>query len=146
MKRIFIFSTLLLLTIPLFAQRGGGRNWQGNSGYGRIYNTQTVETVSGEVKKVDFFTPTKGWSRGVHLMLQTSKEEISIHMGPEWYLNEKSISFKEGDKIEVKGSRVTFESKPAIIASEFKRDTTNTQLRDVAGYPVWARSGGGRRR
>jgi hypothetical protein len=44
----------------------------------------------------------------------------------------------KGDKIEVKGSRVTISGKPAIIAAEVKKGDTILVLRDSAGIPAWA--------
>jgi len=45
---------------------------------------------------------------------------------------------EKGDKIEVKGSRVTFAGKPAIIAAEVKKGDNTVILRDSAGIPAWA--------
>ncbi|HEU4344281.1 MAG TPA: hypothetical protein VFU31_22205 [Candidatus Binatia bacterium] len=42
------------------------------------------------------------------------------------------------DRVEVKGARITFEGKPAIIASEVKKGDEVLRLRDDAGFPVWA--------
>jgi hypothetical protein len=45
---------------------------------------------------------------------------------------------EKGDKIEVKGSRVTFAGKPAIIAAEVKKGDNILKLRDENGIPAWA--------
>ena len=42
------------------------------------------------------------------------------------------------DSVEIKGSRVTFEGKPAIIAAEVKKGGETLTLRDDAGLPVWS--------
>jgi hypothetical protein len=42
------------------------------------------------------------------------------------------------DKIEVKGSRITFDGKPAIIAAEVKKGDDVLVLRDASGLPVWS--------
>jgi hypothetical protein len=40
--------------------------------------------------------------------------------------------------IEVRGSRVTFEGKPALIAAEVMKGDGTLRLRDQDGYPAWA--------
>ena len=52
------------------------------SQYNRMYDPQTVETVSGKVISVDMITSMKGMSHGVRLTLKTDKETLSIHLGP----------------------------------------------------------------
>jgi len=42
------------------------------------------------------------------------------------------------DKIEVKGSRISFENKPAIIAAEIKKSDEILTLRNESGFPAWS--------
>ncbi|MFI5395971.1 MAG: DNA-binding protein, partial [Candidatus Binatia bacterium] len=94
-------STLLLTTDALaqgFRWRGGG-GWGAGGQYGRLYDVKTVETVSGEVSGVQEMTPSKGMGRGVHLMLKTDKETISVHLGPVWYVEHQDTKIAAGDKI-----------------------------------------------
>jgi hypothetical protein len=131
----------LLLTTDAFAQgfrwRGGG-GWGAGGQYGRLYDAKTVETVSGEVTSVQEMTPFKSMGRGVHLMLKTDKETISVHLGPVWYIERQDTKIAAGDKIEVKGSRITYEGKPAIIAAEIHKGDEVLMLRDANGIPMWA--------
>ena len=137
---IGVFS--LLFVTESFGQgmmkwRGSG-GWGPGSQYGRMYDQKTVETVSGEVVKVEQITPMKGMSYGVHLSLKTDKETISVHLGPAWYVENQDIKIQTGDKIEIKGSRVSIQGKPAIIAAEVKKGDEVLKLRDEKGFPVWA--------
>jgi hypothetical protein len=132
----------LFLANQSFAQHGMGMHGSGGWGaehrYGRMYNRQTVETLSGEVVSVEKITPTRGMSHGVHLILKTARESISVHLGPGWYIDNQDIQIQPKDKIEVKGSRITFAGKPAIIAAEIKKGEQIFQLRDENGFPVWS--------
>ncbi len=117
----------------------GGGGWGPGSQYGRMYDPQTVGTTDGEIIKVEKITPMSGMSRGVHVVLKTDKSEtVSVHLGPEWYIDKQEITFKPGDKVQVRGSRITFEGKPAIIAAEVTKDGRTLQLRGTNGVPVWA--------
>jgi hypothetical protein len=125
-----------------FAARGmkwmGSGGWGSGGAYHRMYNPQTVESITGEVVSVEQITPTKGMSSGVHLMLKTEKETISVHLGPVWYIENQDVKIEPKDSVGIKGSRVTFEGKPAIIAAEVKKGGETLTLRDDAGLPVWS--------
>jgi hypothetical protein len=130
-----------VLTLAASAQ---GMKWRGSGGwgpgtsYGRMYDTKTVETVSGEVMKVDRITPMRGMSSGVHLVVRTDKGEVSVHLGPQWYLENQDIRIEPKDMVEIKGSRVTIQGQPALIAAEVKKGDQVLKLRDEAGIPMWA--------
>ena len=127
-----------------FAQPGPGMMWRGSGGWGpgtpynRMYDSKTVETITGEVASVDRITPSKGMGGGVHMLVKTEKETISVHLGPSWYIENQDVRIEPNDKVEVKGSKITFGGKPAIIAAEVKKGDDVLKLRDDAGYPVWA--------
>jgi len=133
---VFAFST------ESFAQRGmkwkGSGGWGMETSYGRMYDPKTTETIVGEVVGVEKITPTKGMSYGVHLIVKTDKETLSVHLGPGWYIENQDIKIEPKDKIEVKGSRITFEGKPAIIAAEVKKGNEALALRNESGVPVWS--------
>lgn len=141
---IGLLAILALLTTSaaVFAQPMPGGGWGTGSAYNRLYNPSTVETMSGEVVKVDRLAPIKGMSYGVHLQLKTDKETIPVHLGPAWYIDRQKINIRQGDKIEVTGSRVTFNGAPAIIASEVRKGDAVLKLRDTNGIPVWSGRGG----
>ena len=121
-----------------------GMKWRGSGGwgpgtsYGRMYDTKTVETVSGEVMNVDRITPMRGMSSGVHLVVKTDKGEVSVHLGPQWYLENQDIRIEPKDRVEIKGSRVTIQGQPVLIAAEVKKGDQVLKLRDEAGIPMWA--------
>jgi hypothetical protein len=103
-----------------------------------MYDPKTVETVSGEVMSVQQMTPMKGMGPGVHLTLKTDKETVDVHLGPAWYIERQDIKIAAGDKIEVKGSRITYQGKPAVIAAEIHKGNEVLMLRDDNGIPMWA--------
>ena len=149
MKRMSLVFAIAMLSIFAlaglsFAQpRGGGMMWRGSGGWGpgsqysRMYDPKTVETISGEVTTVDRITPIKGMSGGIHMNVKTDKETISVQLGPSWYLENQDVKLEAKDKVEVKGSRVTFGGKPALIASEIRKGNEVLTLRDEAGFPAW---------
>jgi len=139
---LIVVSILSFIVSDSFAQRGmkwrGSGGWGMGSQYNRMYDPKTVGTISGEVISVDMITPMKGMSQGVHLTLKTYKEIISVHLGPWWYIENRDIRIEPKDKIEVAGSRITYQGKPAIIAAKVKKGDEVLKLRDENGLPVWA--------
>lgn len=149
-----------LVAAAVLAQgRGTQDAWGPGSRYGRMYNPQTVQTITGEVVSVDKFSPAMGMPRGrmgqaggamgmrggamgmssgVHLMVKTATETVSVHLGPSWFLEKREVQIKSGDKVKVTGSRITFDGKPAIIASEVDKGGRVLKLRDANGVPVWS--------
>ncbi len=139
---LFLAGISIFLASDSIAQTGaGGRGsggWGPGTPYSRMYDPKTAETVSGEVVKVDKIVPLQGMYAGVHLLVKTGKETLSVQLGPEWYLDNQDIHIQSGDKVEVKGSRINFQGKPAIIAAEVRKGDETLRLRDENGFPVWA--------
>lgn len=98
--------------------RGGG--WVPGTPYARMYNPQTVETIRGEVVSVGRVTPLDGGRSGVRALVKTDRGTISVHLGPARYV-QSQMGISPRDTIEVRGSRITFEGEPAILAAEVKK-------------------------
>jgi hypothetical protein len=134
----------LLFAVDSYAQMGPGFKWHGSGGWGmgtpyqRQYDPAKVETINGTVEAVEMVTPMKGMYKAVALMVKTGSETIAVHLGPEWYIGRLDVKILKGDTVEVKGSRISFAGKPAIIAAEIKKGDTVLVLRNEAGIPVWA--------
>ena len=133
-KLVIIFATLVVSSL-IFAA-GSSAQRRGMSGE-RMYNPQTVETISGVVVSVGKFDGMKGMSQGVHAVVKTDTETISVHLGPAWFIDNQESKISANDRVEVKGSRITFEGKPVIIAAEVTKDGQTLTLRDATGVPVW---------
>jgi hypothetical protein len=139
----FLVLGIFLVAAESLAQRGPAMMWRGSGGWGpgtqynRMYDPKSIETFSGEVTSVDRITPFKGMVGGVHMNVKTDKETISVQLGPSYYLENQDVKIAAKDKVEVKGSRISFGGKPAIIAAEVKKGDDVLKLRDDAGFPLW---------
>ncbi|HEV8725573.1 MAG TPA: hypothetical protein VGW77_33555 [Candidatus Binatia bacterium] len=76
--------------------------------------------------------------------VKTDKETVSVHLGPSWYLENQDVKIDPKDKVEVKGSRITFGGKPAIIAAEVKKGDEVLKLAMTTASQCGAASGGAR--
>jgi hypothetical protein len=146
-KIVTLMTTLSLISLlsactataqPHMMGRGSG-GWGMGGPYQRLYNPKALATLTGEVVAIDSVMPMGGMSGGIHLKVRTPKNEVmSVHLGPSWYLENQDISLKVKDKIQVKGSKVTFSGKPALIAAEVRKGDQTLILRDANGFPVWS--------
>ena len=99
------------------------------------YDPKTVTTVSGEVLAVDKSTD---MGYGKSLILKTSAQTFLVYLGPGWFLDKQDLTFAPRDQLEITGSQVTLQGKPAIIATQVKKGDQSLKLRDPAGIPAWA--------
>ena len=141
---IAAIALVTLLSADQSYSQPAGIRWRGSGGWGpgtpysKMYDPKTVETITGQVVKVDRITPLKAMAAGVHMTVKTDGEQISVHLGPGFYVENQDVKIAPKDKVEVKGSRVTFEGKPAIIAAEVKKGDETLKLRDENGFPMWS--------
>ena len=61
---------------------GSSGGWGPDGHYTKLYNTDTVETITARVVSIDEVTPVSTATRGVRLMVVTPREEISVMLGP----------------------------------------------------------------
>jgi hypothetical protein len=132
-----VLSATVVLAQPVMKWKGSG-GWGMGAPYGRMYDTKTVEIIRGVVEKIEMITPMRGMSHGVHLLLKTKNKTLDVHLGPSWYIENQDVKIMPGDEVEVTGSRITFQNKPAIIAAEVKKGDEVLRLRDSDGVPAWA--------
>jgi hypothetical protein len=138
MKTLFVLAAAVLVPASP-GESQAQRAMMG--GYGGRYDPQTVETVSGEVISVDKVAYGRGRYYGVHLLLRTPKGELSVHLGPSWFVDRQTMKIAPHDMVEITGARVTYDGKPALIAAEVKKGSESLRLRTADGLPLWRRSG-----
>ena len=131
-------AAVLIVTVPLSAQRGGG------AGMPR-YDKSTETTISGTVMDVQVHQG-MGRQTGVHLMLQTASDMKEVHVAPTAWLEEHHLTFAKGDTLTVVGSDVTVDGKPAFLARTITRGETTVTVRNEQGIPDWAGARGRRQR
>jgi len=140
MKRNGPMSALVLILALIMAcgsENQGSLGPGGAAGYDRMYDPKTVGTVNGAVVSVNQITD-RGMDSGVSLTLKTAKETILVYLGPGWFLAKQDLTFAPQDQVEITGSQITFQGKPAIIAVQVKKGDKSLKLRDPAGIPAWA--------
>ncbi len=123
-----------LIILSLF---WAGVSW-GQSGPSNLYDPQAVTTVSGVVVSLTPPQAEAGLPYLVYLTLRTEKEKIKVFLGPSLYVNKLPVQIHVLDKIQVTGSRITWNGRPVILAAEIKKGDQVLKLREPNGTPVWS--------
>lgn len=109
--------------------------------YSRIYDPNTLETDSGRVVSIEHIERGGRRSYGEHIVLRTRQGRLTVHLGPEWFMEKHGFKIRHGDQITVTGSRVLIGGKPVLIAGKISNQHEVLVLRDGEGMPVWRGAG-----
>lgn len=106
------------------------------------FNPATVETFDGTVGNVDkdiFESGVPTTDSLIVLDVKTPSGTERVRVAPDNYLTEQGMEIKEGDKVEVTGSRIMREGESLIIASKviLKRNGKVLAVRQDDGTPKW---------
>jgi hypothetical protein len=72
------------------------------------------------------------------LTVQTDEgQNVVVHLGPEWFIENQDRTFADGETVEVTGATVDLEGKPVVMATEIKLANGTLKLRDKSGRPAW---------
>lgn len=101
-----------------------------------LWNPATVETITGTVESIERIE--MGDWACVRLRLKTEGGALALRVAPDWYLAEKKISFSQGERLEVTGSRLRFAGEASMVAGVILRGAEKIVLRDPTGRAAWS--------
>lgn len=99
------------------------------------YDTKTEIQFEGSVTKVRQVS--SGALLGAFLTVKTKAESIDLYLGPAEFIKLFDMQFKNGDAVEITGSKVKFDGNDLVLAREVKLGKTTLVLRDANGSPNW---------
>jgi hypothetical protein len=71
------------------------------------------------------------------LTLRTDNASITVDLGPAWYLSQQGFKIKQGETLEVTGSKIVRGQKTVMLAAEARKDGQTLKVRDEKGSPLW---------
>jgi hypothetical protein len=119
-----------------------GHGWMRGPG-ARAFDPNSMTTFQGDI--VDVQRIARGRHQGVHLTVAMGSEHVTVHLGPDFYVDNQPLKLAKGDKVEVKGARTTVNGQSVVIALEVRLGDQVLALRDTGGVPLWRGQGMGRR-
>lgn len=132
-----LLVSLSLLSLVLATSSLGQSGPKTGGGPSSLYNPDTVVTVAGIV--IARTPPSaKGLPQLVYLTLKTETDRITVFLGPDLYVEKLPIQINNLDRIQVTGSKISWEGKPVILAAEIKKGDQVLKLREPNGVPVWS--------
>lgn len=101
------------------------------------YDNNKQVVISSVVQEArDYKCPVTG-TVGSHITIATGTSTIEVHLAPASFMKRYEIVFSKGDRIEIKGAKILFENKPALLAKQVAIDRTTYSFRDEKGIPLW---------
>lgn len=101
------------------------------------YEVSRQVNVRGIVQEVrEYQCPVSG-TVGTHITLKQDVGTIEVHLAPASFLKKYEIEIRKGDQVEIQGSKIIFEGKPALLAKVVADDNVTFAFRDSSGKPLW---------
>ncbi|MFC1858708.1 hypothetical protein ACFL9U_11890 [Thermodesulfobacteriota bacterium] len=124
-----IISVLLIFVIgawgvqsSLAQDKDDYKGWEFGSVYNKLYDPSEWDKLKGECLKFKKVIPLPGMAPGVALIMRDREGEVvTVHMGPEAYIEKQNIGVRKGDKITVKGVWVEINDEDIFIGSKVKK-------------------------
>ena len=131
--RFLVVAIALALAAPVsvHAQSEGGKKAAKAK-----YDPSKVVTVQGTVLGEQRVENSKG-SKAVRLVVKVGDEQVSVHLGPDAWVDKQAVKFAPGDEVTVKGSKFTYADKYGLIAQSVSRGDATLVVRDGSGKPAW---------
>ncbi|MBN1576633.1 MAG: hypothetical protein JW913_08790, partial [Chitinispirillaceae bacterium] len=89
-RLVLMVIAVSLIPASLNAQRGikfrGSGSWCFGDRYDQAFINSNQETVVGQVMSIDTVTPYRDMASGIRMMLKTEREDITVHLGPAWFI------------------------------------------------------------
>jgi hypothetical protein len=149
--RLVLAASLALGSTAILAQtmwnsagwNSAGWNSAGWNHSGWPRNPATGETISGTIEAVESVSSGNGGGQDIRVRLRTDAGVISVDLGPAWSIERQGIKIEKGDRLEVKGARMSSAGgTPALVAAEVKKGGAAPDRRHNAGIPsVWTEWG-----
>jgi len=133
LRLTLFFLAFVALILPVMSQE----KKTGSPSAAPKYDPATEVTVKGVVEKLKDYACPVGGAMGAHLTVRTSTEVLEVHLAPSRFLSEYGIAFAKGDEVEVRGSKLTYQGSPALLARRIDRGNDVFSFRDAKGRPLW---------
>jgi hypothetical protein len=100
------------------------------------YDATKETTIKGTVEKVEEPGTEGMHGMGLRLLVKSGGESFTVHLGPAAFV-EKTMTFREGDAVEVTAVKMPMMGDTAFMAREVKKGDKVLKLRDENGMPLW---------
>ena len=103
----------------------------------RNYDPKTEITLKARVIDVAQVAGKRGCN-GTHLSVTSDSGTLDVVLGPSRYIEKQQFLFRQGDEIEIVGSKLMLQGAKVIIARQIVKDGKSLVLRSSEGIPNWS--------
>jgi hypothetical protein len=111
-----------------------GRGRMGGGG-ARLFDASKITTIQGQILEIQRIE--RGRRAGIRLTVASGSDRLTVHLGPDFWVDRQDLKLQKGDTVEVKGSRIALDGGVTLIAQEVRRGDEVLALRDENGTPLW---------
>jgi hypothetical protein len=103
----------------------------------QLYQHGKASQIEGKILSMDTLS-VDGEEPGVRLRVDIGNgEQMDVHLGPRWFLNQQSVNLTEGEPVGIVGMTIRLDDHPAMVAREVLQGNRRIPLRTPAGAPLW---------
>jgi hypothetical protein len=140
--------TATMVMAGLFAFQSSAEmsvKWKGSDGwsvatpYELLFNKYNLQTITGTIYKIDTVTPMADMAKGIQFIIKTTggNEEVTVHIGPEWFVMRQDMNLNVNDNVEIIGARFSLNGKNVMAGYQVRTSDRVLMLRDDDGIPYW---------
>ena len=98
------------------------KGWEFGSAYNKLYDPSEWDKLKGECLGFKKVVPMPGMAPGVALIMRDREGEVvTVHLGPEAYIENQSVGVRKGEDITVRGVWVEINGEDVFIGSKVKK-------------------------
>jgi hypothetical protein len=144
MNKVLVAALGVIVLFALQTPAQMAVKWKGSDGWGlatryeQLFNKYNIQAITGTIYKIDTVTPMPDMSYGIQFVIKTTgSEEITVHLGPAWYLLRQDMNLNVNDVVDIRGARFSLNGKNVMAAFEVRMKERVLMLRDEDGIPYW---------
>jgi hypothetical protein len=101
------------------------------------FDKAATTTLQGTVVSIDKEKCEGCGMMHVDVVLKTKDDEVTVRLGPSWYLDNQDETLKKDDQVEIFASKVKFAGEDMFVAGKITKGDDVLLLRDKDGFPMW---------
>ena len=139
---LFFIATVFLFSLAS-AKNGDLNGWEIGSEYNQLYNPKERDQIKGDIVKFITVIPLPGMAPGTALILDEGiGNKVVVHIGPESFSPKRTLGFKSGDWVKIKGVWTDIGDDTVFVAAKIKKDNGYSyKVRLTSdGTPFWTMS------
>ena len=127
----------VVLSVALAESPGALPQGKPGAAYMVLFDPSRIDVIEGTIIRLHQVPQPKVWLTSVRALVRTRQGEVSVELGPAWFIDNQELHLAVDDRISITGSRVKAHGVESLVALEVRRGHEALRLRSNDGTPVW---------